>query len=80
MTRIEFCVSGRDLAKLHVGPKLIISASRAAAKIARGREKGEERIGNTVEPFDEPGGDFRRNPKGRGPFARWRRCSSLMIV
>jgi hypothetical protein len=42
--------------------------------------QGEERIGNTVEPFDEPGGDFRCNPKGRGPFGRWRRCSSLMIM
>ncbi|MBO0718610.1 MAG: hypothetical protein J2P55_14905, partial [Rhizobiales bacterium] len=30
--------------------------------------------------FDEPGGDFRCNPKGRGPFGRWRRYSSLMIV
>jgi hypothetical protein len=44
-----------------------------------GQEKGEERIGNTVEPFDEPGRDFRCNPKGRGPFGRWRCCSSLMI-
>jgi hypothetical protein len=35
-----------------------------------GQEKGEERIGNTVEPFDEPGRDFRRNPKGRGSFGR----------
>jgi hypothetical protein len=43
------------------------------------QEKGEERIGNTVEPFDEPGGDFHCNPKGRGPFGRRRRCSSLMI-
>ena len=25
------------------------------------QEKGEERIGHTVEPFDEPGGDFRCN-------------------
>jgi hypothetical protein len=48
-------------------------------KSPSGQEKGEERIGNTVEPFDEPGGDFRRNPKGRGSFGRWRRCSSLMI-
>jgi hypothetical protein len=46
-----------------------------------GQEKGEERIGNTVEPFDEPGGDFRRNPKGRWAFRPlWRRCSSLMIM
>jgi hypothetical protein len=49
------------------------------AKSLAGQEKGEERIGNTVEPFDEPGGDFRCNPKGRGPFGRWRRCSWLMI-
>jgi hypothetical protein len=49
------------------------------AKSLAGQEKGEERIGNTVEPFDKPGGDFRCNPKGRGPFDRWRRCSSLMI-
>jgi hypothetical protein len=43
------------------------------------QEKSEERI-DTVELFDEAGGDFRCNPKGRGPFRRWRRCSSLMIV
>jgi hypothetical protein len=48
-------------------------------KSLAGQEKGEERISHTVEPFDEPGGDFRCNPKGRGPFDRWRRCSSLMI-
>jgi hypothetical protein len=48
-------------------------------KSLAGQEKGEERIGNTVEPFDEPGGDFRCNPKGRRPFGRWHRCSSLMI-
>jgi hypothetical protein len=47
-------------------------------KLPSGQEKGEERIGNTVKPFDEPGGDFRCNPKGRGPFGRWRRCSSLI--
>jgi hypothetical protein len=45
-----------------------------------GQEKGEGRIGNTIEPFDETGRDFRRNPQGRRPFARWRRCSSLMII
>jgi len=44
------------------------------------QEKSEERIDHTVELFDEPGGDFRRNLKGREPFSRWRRCSSLMIV
>jgi hypothetical protein len=49
-------------------------------KSLAGQEKGEERIGNTVEPFDKPGDDFRCNPKGRGPFGRWRCCSSLMIV
>jgi hypothetical protein len=49
-------------------------------KSRAGQEKGEERIGNTVEPFDEPGRDFRRNPKGHGLFDRWRRCSSLVIV
>jgi len=48
-------------------------------KSLTGREKGEERIGHTVEPFDEAGGDFRCNLKGRGPFGRWRCCSSLMI-
>jgi hypothetical protein len=40
-----------------------------------GQEKGEERIGNTVEPFDKPGGDFRYNLKGRGPFGRVARRS-----
>jgi hypothetical protein len=49
-------------------------------KSLAGQEKGEERIGNTVEPFDKPGGDFRCNLTGRGHFGRWRRCSSLMIV
>jgi len=49
-------------------------------KSPSGQENGEERIGDTVEPFDEPGGDFRRNPKGRGSFGRWRRCSSFMIM
>jgi len=44
-------------------------------KSLAGQEKGEERIGNTVEPFDEPGGDFHCNPKGRGPFGRRRRGS-----
>jgi hypothetical protein len=48
-------------------------------KSLAGQEKGEERIGNTVELFDKPGGDFRRNLKGRGPFARWLCCSSLII-
>jgi len=42
-------------------------------KSLAGQEKGEERIGHTVEPFDKPGGDFRYNPEGRGPCGRWRR-------
>jgi hypothetical protein len=49
-------------------------------KSLAGQEKSEERIGNTVELFDEAGGDFRCNPKGRGSFGRWRRCSSLIIA
>jgi hypothetical protein len=49
-------------------------------KSLAGQEKREERTGNTVERFDEPGSDFRCNLKGRGPFGRWRCCSSLMIV
>jgi hypothetical protein len=39
-------------------------------KSLAGQEKGEERIGRTVEPFGEPGGDFRCNPKGRGRTGR----------
>jgi hypothetical protein len=27
-------------------------------KSLAGQKKGEERIGHTVEPFDEPGGDY----------------------
>jgi len=49
-------------------------------KSPSGQEKGAEHIGDTVEPFDAPGGDFRCNPKGRANFGRWRRCSSLMIA
>jgi hypothetical protein len=49
-------------------------------KSLAGQEKGEERIGHTVERFDEPDDDFRCNPKGRGPFGRRRCCSSLKIV
>jgi hypothetical protein len=37
-------------------------------KSLAGQEKDEERISHTVEPFDELGGDFRRNPTGRGSF------------
>jgi len=32
-----------------------------------GQEKGEERIGNTVERFDEPGDDLSPQPE-RTPF------------
>jgi len=45
-------------------------------KSRSGQEKGEERIGNTVEPFDEPGRDFHRNSKGRGFF--WPLASLLV--
>jgi hypothetical protein len=38
-----------------------------------GQEKSEERINHTVELFDEPGGDFRCNLKGRGPASRPRK-------
>jgi hypothetical protein len=34
-------------------------------KSLAGQEKSEERIGHTVELFDEPGGDFRCNLEGR---------------
>jgi hypothetical protein len=34
------------------------------------QEKREGRTGSTVERFDEPAGDFRRNPSGRADFAR----------
>jgi hypothetical protein len=61
--------------KTHLFPRAALQSKSLA-----GQEKGEERIGNTVEPFDEPGGDFRCNPEGRGPFDPWRCCSSLMIV
>jgi hypothetical protein len=62
------------------GQNSLFARAALQPKSLAGQEKGEERIGNTVEPFDEPGGDFRCNPKGRGPFGRRRRCSSLMIV
>ena len=42
---------------------------RCSQKSLAGQEKGEERIGNTVEPFDEPGDDFRCNPKDAGLLA-----------
>jgi len=48
--------------------------------MAEWQENGAGRIGNTDKPFDAPDGHFSRNPKGRGPFGRWRRCSSLMIM
>jgi hypothetical protein len=62
------------------GQTSLFPRSALQPKLLAGQEKGEERISHTVEPFDEPGGDFCRNPKGRGPFGRWRCCSSLMIV
>jgi hypothetical protein len=62
------------------GQSSLFSRAALQPKSLAGQEKGEERIGHTVEPFDEAGGDFRCNPKGRGPFGRWRCCSSLMIV
>jgi hypothetical protein len=42
-------------------------------KSLAGQEKSEERIGHTVELFDEPGGDFRCNLEGRGPASRPRK-------
>jgi hypothetical protein len=48
-------------------------------KSLAGQEKSKERIGHTFERFDEPGGDFRCNPKRRALFVRWLGCSSLMI-
>jgi hypothetical protein len=62
------------------GQNSLFTRAALQPKSRAAQEEGEERIGDTVEPFDEPGGDFRCNPKGRGPFGRWRRCSSLMIV
>jgi hypothetical protein len=47
---------------------------RFARKSPEWQEKREERIGNTVERFDAPVGDFRRNPSGRADFARPVRC------
>jgi hypothetical protein len=64
----------------HQGQNSSFPRAALQPKSLAGQEKGEERIGNTVKPFDEPGGDFRYNQKGRGPFGRCRRCSSLMIV
>jgi hypothetical protein len=65
---------------LNKGQNSLFPRAALQPKSLAGQEKGEERIGNTVEPFDEPAGDFRCNPKGRGPFGRWRCCSSLMII
>jgi hypothetical protein len=45
-------------------------------KSLAGQEKSEERINHTVELFDEPGGDFRRDLKGRGPFERRGRANN----
>jgi hypothetical protein len=38
--------------------------------MAAGQEKGDERIGNTVEPFDEPGGQNRQR-RGHGIIVDW---------
>jgi hypothetical protein len=40
------------------------------AKIGLWQEEAEERVGNTVEAFDAPEADFRRNPSGRAEFGR----------
>jgi len=62
------------------GQNSLFTRAALRPKSPAGQEKSEERIKQTVELFDETGGDFRCNLEGRGPFARWRRCSSLMIV
>jgi hypothetical protein len=62
------------------GQNSLFTRAALQPKSLAGQEKSEERIGHTVELFDEPGGDFRCNLEGRGPFGRWRCCSSLMIV
>jgi hypothetical protein len=61
------------------GQESLFPRAALQPKSLAGQEKGEERIGHTVEPFDELGGDFRCNPKGHGPLGRRRCCSSLMI-
>jgi hypothetical protein len=62
------------------GQNSLFTRAALRPKSLAGQEKSEERIKHTVELFDEPDSDFRRNLKGRGPFGRWRYCSSLMIV
>jgi hypothetical protein len=62
------------------GQNSLFTRAALRPKSLAGQKKCEERIKHTVELFDEPGGDFRHNLKGRGPFGRWRCCSSLMIV
>jgi hypothetical protein len=43
--------------------------SRVASENGRpGRRKAKSVSGNTIEPFDEPGGHFRRNPYGTRQF------------
>jgi hypothetical protein len=46
-------------------------------KSLAGQEKGEERIGHTVEPFDKPGGDFSLQPEGTRAF---RPLASLLVA
>ena len=43
---------------------------RCVRKSSCGRRSAKSVSGNTVERFDEPEGDFRRNPKGRAAFGR----------
>jgi hypothetical protein len=46
------------------GQESLFPRAALQPKSLAGQEKGEERIGHTVEPFDELGGDFRCDPKG----------------
>jgi hypothetical protein len=64
---------------LDQGQNSLFPRAALQPKSLAGQEKSKERIGHTVERFDEPGGDFRCNPKGRALFVRWLGCSSLMI-
>src|SRR5215813_12966826 len=50
---------GGTVATRTEGRNLLFPRAALQPKSQAGQEKGEERIGNTVEPFDEPGGNFR---------------------
>jgi hypothetical protein len=50
------------LALDHKGQNSLFPRAALRPKSRSGQEERDERIGNTVEPFDEPGRDFRRNP------------------